>query len=191
MTNINNQQEYLDFIAQEIEGGRNTRASISNQLSWLSNDPVEMQISNAIGTLGPWDTGSITFGNGVAVGGYANLTLHQDGSFNFSGHFHDSGGISYDTSFVWAVRDSNVPATIYVFAHNGRVHGTFESGSRDDNWGVSGTNPALHAGWSALERGGSWHWEARVNADFGVFLDDIIKLVAAGSPIGNVVKLIV
>jgi hypothetical protein len=49
----------------------------------------------------------------------------------------------------------------------------------------------LAAGWSALERGWSWRWEARVNADFGVFLDDIIRLVAAGTAIGNVVKLIV
>ncbi|MEB8702874.1 hypothetical protein P4H21_19205 [Bacillus cereus] len=191
MTNINIQQEHLDLLAQEIEDGKNTRASISNQLSRLPRGPVEIPLFNAGGILGPWDTGYFGFGSGVAVGGSANLTLHQDGSFNFSGHFHDSGAISYDTSFVWAVKDSNVPATIYVFAHSGRVHGTFEAGSRDDNWGVSGTNPALHAGWSALERGWSWHWEARVNADFGVFLDDIIKLVAGGSAVGNVVKLIV
>ncbi|MDA2186084.1 hypothetical protein PDN25_29415 [Bacillus cereus] len=191
MTNINFQQEQLNWLAREIEDGKNTRASISNQLSRLSRGPAEMSILDVAGQLGPWDTGYFGFGSGVAVGGSANLTLHQDGSFNFSGHFHDSGAISYDTSFVWAVRDSNVPATVYVFAHSGRTHGTFESGSRDDNWGVSGVNPALQAGWNALEQGWSWHWEARVNADFGVFLDDIVKVVAAGTAIANVVKIIV
>jgi hypothetical protein len=83
-----------------------------------------------------------------------------------------------------------VPATVYVFATNGRLHGTFESGSRDHDWGRSEINPALAAGWAALERGWSWRWQARVNADFGVFLDQIVKAVAAGQAIGSVVKLI-
>jgi hypothetical protein len=125
------------------------------------------------------------------VGGFANLAIYQNGAFNFSGHFHVSGAISYDTSFVWAVKDSNVPTTVYTFAHTGRVHGTFEAGSRDDDWGRSEITPAIAAGWNALERGWSWHWEARVNADFGIFLDDIIKVVAAGTAIANVVKIFV
>jgi hypothetical protein len=141
--------------------------------------------------LGPWDTGYFTFQSGVAVGGYSNLTLYQNGAFNYSGHFHVSGAISYNTSFVWAVRTCTVPATVYTFAHNGRVHGTFEAGSRDDDWGRSEIHPALAAGWSTLAGFWSWHWEARVNADFGVFLDDIIKLVAAGQAIGTVVKIFV
>lgn len=140
--------------------------------------------------LGPWDTGYITFPDGIAVGGFANLTLHRNGAYNFSGHAHVSGAVSYNWSFAWAVRDSNVPATVYVFATNGRLHGTFESGSRDHDWGESQVSPALAAGWPALERQWAWNWDARVNADFGVFLDQIIRVVAAGTAIGNVVKFI-
>ena len=81
--------------------------------------------------LGPWDTGYITFSGGVPVGGYSNLVLYPNGAINFSGHAHVSGAPGYDYSFVWAVKDSNVPATVYVFAASGRLHGTFESGSRD------------------------------------------------------------
>jgi hypothetical protein len=194
------EQIVLRALAQEIEDGTNTRCSVSRALArTINKDPTQQdftvrlgaildpQAARAASQLGPWDTGYITF-SGVAVGGYANLTLYPNGAFNFSGHFHVSGGISYNDSFVWAVRDSNVPPTIYVFAHQGRLHGTFESGSRDDDWGRSEVNPALAAGWSALERGWSWHWDARLNADFGVFLDDIIKLVAAGQAVGAVVK---
>jgi|GEM_PF-2377178 len=194
----------LRALAQELDDGKNTRGSVSRELARTITEDrtqpdlasrlasvLDPQFATAASQLGPWDTGPIVFADGIAVGGNANLTLHQNGAFNFTGHFHVSGAISYDDSLVWAVRDSNVPTTVYVFAHQGRLHGTFEAGSRDDDWGRSEINPALAAGWSALERGWSWRWEARVNADFGVFLDDIIRLVAAGTAIGNVVKLIV
>lgn len=204
--NYMTEQEQSGFraFAHELEDAKNVRASISREFAGaVPQDPARSDLATrlesilegpsirAAGQLGPWDTGYITFGDGVAVGGYANLTLHQNGAYNFSGHFHVSGAISYDDSFVWAVKDSNNPATIYAFAHTGRVHGTFESGSRDDDWGRSEILPAMAAGWAALERGTSWRWEARVNADFGVFLDDIVRLVAAGQAIGNVVKIFI
>ena len=194
----------LRALSYELEDGQNTEAAVSRQLTRpAASDAayfdlasrlapaVDPQITDAVGQLGPWDTGYIAFGSGVAVNGNANLTLHRNGAFNFSGHFHVSGAISYNDSFAWAVRDRNTPATVYVFAHQGRLHGTFEAGSRDDDWGRSEILPALAAGWAALERGWTWRWEARVNADFGVFLDGIIKAVAAGQAIGNVIKIFI
>ena len=196
----------LRALAQELEDGRKTRASVSREMAMGAPTDqyvvqpdlgsrlaavLDLEPARAASQIGPWDTGYFTFADGVAVGGYANLTLHQNGAINFSGHFHVSGAISYDTSFVWAVRDSNSPATVYAFAHKGRVHGTFEAGSRDDDWGRSEIHPAVAAGWAALDRGWSYRWEARVNADFGVFLDDIVRLVAAGQAIGNVVKIFI
>lgn len=121
--------------------------------------------------LGPWNTGPITFSGGVPVGGWANLTLFSDGSYNFSGHFHDSGATSYNTALVWAVKSG--AGTIYTFVHQGRVHGTFESGSRDDDWNNSGNNPALAAGWADLWAHWSWRWQAAVNLDIGPLLDDV------------------
>ncbi|MCR8961640.1 hypothetical protein O0550_00250 [Brevibacillus halotolerans] len=100
-----------------------------------------------------------------------------------------SGAISYTYSFAWAVKSS--VGDIYVFAHKGRLHGTFESGSRDDDWGESQILPALRQGWSDLERGWSYHWSARVNPDFQVFLDQVIKTVAAGEAVAKVVTIFV
>ncbi|MGH0944915.1 hypothetical protein ACQVTS_27720 [Bacillus mycoides] len=175
-------------IIRELEEAKNTSASISHGFEQPSSILPDHQLVR-IDQLGPWHTGPITFKSGVAVGGYANLTLHRNGAFNFSGHFHVSGAVSYNVAFAWAVRDSK--GVVYVFAHQGRLHGTFESGSRDSDWNRAEINPAIAAGWNDLERGWKWSWNARVNADFGVFLDDIIKGVAAGMAVVSVVKLIV
>ncbi len=196
------ERDNLQILLQSVEDAKRARASVSLELS----DPlaqgsgdrdfifrhagVARASVDSIDQLGPWDTGYITFGGGVPVGGYANLALHRNGAFNFSGHAHVSGAPSYDYSFAWAVKDSRVPATVYVFAANGRLHGTFESGSRDYDWNKAEINPALAAGWAALERGWSWRWEARVNIDLGVFIDDIVRVVAAGTAIGNVIKFV-
>ncbi|PFP71475.1 hypothetical protein COK07_27445 [Bacillus thuringiensis] len=175
-------------IVRELEEAKYTTASISHEFEQPSLIRPDHQLVR-VNQLGPWHTGPITFKSGVAVGGYSDLTLHRNGAFNFSGHFHVSGAISYNVSFAWAVRDSR--GVVYVFAHQGRLHGTFESGSRDSNWNRAEINPAIAAGWNDLERGWRWRWNARVNADFGVFLDDIIKGVAAGMAVVSVVKLIV
>jgi hypothetical protein len=193
----------LRALAQELEDGKNTHGTVSRAFARVAakNSPqsdlgsrlvtiLDPELTPATGQLGPWDA-SIVFPDGIAVGGFANLTLYQNGAWNFAGHAHVSGGISYDFSFAWAVRDSNNPAGLYLFAHQGRLHATFEAGSRDTDWQKSEINPALAAGWSALERAWSWHWDARVNADFTPFLDDVIKIVAAGTAIGNVVKIFV
>jgi hypothetical protein len=127
--------------------------------------------AQAPASLGPWNTGPITFSGGTPVGAWANLTLFSDGSYNFSGHFHDSGGTSYNTELVWAVKSG--AGVIYTFTHQGRVHGTFESGSRNDDWGNSGNNPALAAGWADLWAHWSWNWKAGVNLDIGPLLDDV------------------
>jgi len=203
ISNLTEQDQIsLRALAQEIEEGKNTRGSVSRELvGTVTKDQTQLDLTSRLATvldpqsaraasqLGPWHTGYITFSGGVAVGGYADLTLYQNGAFNFSGHMHVSGAISYNHSFAWAVRASD--GTVLVFARQGRLHGTFEAGSRDDDWGRSEIMPALAASWRALEQGWSWRWEARVNADFGVFLDDIVRVVAAGQAIANVVKIIV
>ena len=45
-----------------------------------------------------FDAPSIVFGGGVPVGGFSHLTLRQDGTYTFSGRFHDSGATEYNTS---------------------------------------------------------------------------------------------
>jgi hypothetical protein len=102
-------------ISREF-GGTVPQDHMRSDLATRLISTLEAPSTRAAGQLGPWDTG---YGDGDAVGGYANLTLYQNGAYNFSGHFHVSGAISYDDSFDWAVKDSNNPATIYAFAHTG------------------------------------------------------------------------
>lgn len=170
----------LHVPAAPAKGGLGQRVATASGIGL----PVTMDAQQ----LGPWNA-QIGFRDGVAVGGWASLSLGDSGSFEFNGHFHVSGAISYDTSFVWAVKDS--VGNIYTFGHTGRVHGTFESGSRDDDWHGNDIDSFRHEHWAELYRGWSWHWEARVNADFLPFVDDIIKLVAAGQAIGKVISIVV
>jgi hypothetical protein len=112
----------------------------------------------------------ITFGGGVPVGGWANLTVYGDGSYNFSGHFHDSGFPSYNTGIVWVLRASN--GTVFTFSNTGQVAGTISPGSRDHDWNISGVNPAFARTWESINRGYSHQWRARASLDvMGMFND--------------------
>jgi hypothetical protein len=121
------------------------------------------------------DTGYITFSGGVPVGGSSHLSLFPNGAFSFSGHFHVSGAPSYDVSLVWLLKSST--GTVFRLARGGRLHGFFEAGSRDFDWGDTGTNPALAGAWSDISAGYSWRWDSAVNIDLGALADEAIKRI--------------
>ena len=110
-----------------------------------------------------FDVNSIVFDGGVPVGGFSHLTLRQDGTYSFSGHFHDSGATEFNVSLVWAVKDSR--NVVYTFQHAGHVAGTFESGSRDDDWSTDGQNDAIAQHWTDLARGANATLKASANLD--------------------------
>jgi hypothetical protein len=123
--------------------------------------------------LGPWTWQPITFSGGVPVGGWAQLTLHRNGAYNFSGHFHDSGFPPYKDALVWVVKDSKNVA--YVFRHRGHMGGTIGGGSRDDDWNQSGRHDALAAGWNDLLRHWQYKASAAANLDIGPVFDIVMK----------------
>jgi hypothetical protein len=131
----------------------------------------------------------ITFGNGVPVGGWANLTVFGDGSYNFSGHFHDSGFPSYNTGIVWALRASN--GTVFTFSNTGHVAGTISPGSRDHDWNISGVNPALARSWESLNRGYNSQVRARASLDVVGLFNDIKAVIGYVSQVVAVVGPIV
>jgi hypothetical protein len=137
-----------------------------------SHPPMEPVSSRSLNKI-ELDTGSISFSNGVPVGASAHLSLFPNGAFSFTGHFHNSGAPSYNVEFVWVIRACS--GTVFTFAHQGRVHGTFEAGSRNSDWGESGTNPALAQAWGALSSCNNWRWNAAANADLGALLDSAVK----------------
>jgi hypothetical protein len=132
---------------------------------------------------------NITFSGGVPVGGWANLTLYGDGSYNFSGHLHDSGFPSYNTGVVWAVRASN--GTVFTFSNTGHVAGTISSGSRDHNWNISGVNPAIASTWESLNRGYNSQLRARASFDVVGLFNDIKAVIGYVAEVVRVVGPIV
>ena len=81
----------------------------------------------------------------------AQLTLFEDGSYVFSGSFHDGGLFEYNVSMVIAIKDSQ--NIVYTFGQQGDVAGTFESGSRDFSWDVNGQNDFIKDNWVSLATG--------------------------------------
>jgi hypothetical protein len=115
------------------------------------------------------------FGSGIAAGGNAHLTLRSDGSYTFSGHFHDSGAAEYSTALAWAVKDSQ--NRVYTFQHAGHIAGTFESGSREDNWTVDSRNDQIAANWANLGAGATGTARADVNTDLVNLTNGLIGVV--------------
>ncbi|WP_432932695.1 hypothetical protein ACQPZZ_15625 [Microbispora sp. CA-135349] len=110
----------------------------------------------------------VNFSGGVPVGGWTSLTVYRDGTYQWSGHMHDSGGTSYNFSGVCVVRTSSGSA--FVFETFGRLHGTFDSGSRDHNWNKSGTISSLPTAWRASS-GYTWSCQNSVKLN----LDGTVK----------------
>jgi hypothetical protein len=123
-----------------------------------------------------YDFNSITFPEGTAAGGNAHLVVNSDGSYEFSGHFHDSGAVGYKTACVLALEDSQ--KNVYTFTHQSSVGGTFTSGSRDDNWDVRGTYPTMAAAWPYLAVQSNCHEKSQANIDVGALLDSLLKGLA-------------
>lgn len=139
--------------------------------------------------LGPYDTGYISFDNGIPVGGNGSLTLYQDGTYSFTCHFHDSGAPSYDVDFVWVIASNSGMA--FSFEAKGHVAGTFESGSRDWDFTQTGQNDQIKAAWSDLCAGYHYRWSAYVNWDASSALNDVIDaLKATAAIVGAVVAIV-
>jgi hypothetical protein len=139
--------------------------------------------------LGPFNSGTITFDNGVPVGGWMTLALFEDGTYSFSGHFHDSGFPSYDADAVWVIVSSSGKA--FTFEVKGSMYGTVDSGSRDYDFAQNGQNDQLKEAWADLCAGYTWRWSAYVNWDVQAAVDDVVSaLKAAGTIIAAVVAVV-
>ncbi|EKS7869155.1 hypothetical protein QCQ72_006617 [Bacillus cereus] len=194
--NIQPEQVNSPTLSQEFEEGENTYPCVSRE---LTRTPLELQELRSSLTavpdpqfaradqLGPFYTGTISLGAGNTVSGTSSLILQRNGSFSIRGDFHNSGVPSYEYAFAWAVTAND---TVYVFAHKGLLHGTFDAGSRSDHWSWSQIIPIIAADWSALEQGRNY-WLAQTGpTDLNAFIDNF-ALKVAGTPYVRVVKIIV
>jgi hypothetical protein len=92
-----------------------------------------------------YDWPGIDFGNGVK--GYSHLTIREDGSYTFTGHFHNDSLISYNEVLSFMVKDDQ--NRVYGFTTQGHTQ-RFGEGSRDYDWNNSGTNKDIAANWASI-----------------------------------------
>jgi hypothetical protein len=163
-----NCQQWVDFIDIEFNGQGTVLVTIGPAGGQSSVAPVLPDQLD-------WDSGAISFDNGVPVGGSSHLTLRKDGTYTFSGHFHDSGATEYNMTLAWGVADSQ--HRVYTFSHSGHVAGTFEPGSRDDTWSVDGQNDAIAQNWANIVAGNYATWEAGANLDLTNLVNSIISTI--------------
>ena len=150
-----------------------TATGVMAPLTSASADPVQHN-SSSEARRPVIMNGKIVFGGGVPVGGWYSLSLYENGSYQWSGHAHDSGGTSYNFSSGCVVRMNS--GTTYAFKTSGRLHGTFESGSRDHDWSRSGKLSSVPAAWAA-SRGG---WTARCNSRASLDINGLINSLKEG-----------
>ena len=129
---------------------------------WEDHDPRPRQTPNQ---LGPWNV-PINFSGATAVGGFVELIIRRDGSWNFSGGLRGLGLPSCDAAVVFVVKHLGTDE-MYQFGHQGRIHGTLHGGSHDDSWDESGFSSELVADWDALFIDG-YHWHCRAGIDIGI-----------------------
>jgi hypothetical protein len=122
-----------------------------------------------------FDAPNIVFDDGTPVGGWSHVTLHQDGTYHFTGHFHDSGGTEYNMGLVWAVKDAK--DMVYTFEHQGHVSGTFEPGPRDDDWTNDGQDDRIAQGWQELAHGSSGTFKADAKGDLTTLVNEILGAI--------------
>jgi hypothetical protein len=92
-----------------------------------------------------------TWPEGTPVGGDSLITIWSSGYAQFKSHFHDSGWPSYDVYLTCVLHDRVGRA--YTFAHQGRMHGTDEAGSRDFDADETEYHWDIQAYWADIENG--------------------------------------
>lgn len=149
--------------------------SVSALINQLESLPTEVTLN----------TGPLNLSGGVPVGGWATLTLQQNGTVNFTGHFHDSGFIGYNISLAMYIKDSaNV---LYDVTQSCHVSGTTDSGSRDFDWNSSANNEDLANNWYNMAIGNTSNWSVKVTGDWNSVLND---LVAAAGVVVSIIPLL-
>jgi hypothetical protein len=122
----------------------------------------------------------IVFKSGVAADADTHLTFRQDGTYTFSGHFHDSGAASYDVSIAAAVKDSLNQA--YVCVQSGHIGGLVDPANRTFPWDYTKQDARISDFWPNIVMG----YSAQAHADISVNESALVSGVI--DALGEVIK---
>jgi hypothetical protein len=122
-----------------------------------------------------FDFPSITFPGGTPVGGRMHLKIDSSGTFNFTGHFHDSGAIPENVTTALTVKDSQ--NRLYLFSASGHMGGTIGGDRNFDIANGAGRNQAIADFWVSLAAGASAREHTRVNVDIKTMIGVVKQAV--------------
>ena len=145
--------------------------------------------SRAIGNGITMSWPNLTFDNGVALGGWATLTVYGNGQYEFSGDYHDSGLLPYTVNTVVAFRAGD--GTVFTFTDSGTANGHYQTifgGSNDHSWDVTGTNPQIQADWANVQQLGSTaQLQNSASLNIGTIFNDIMTVIGYVKTVVSVV----
>jgi hypothetical protein len=98
--------------------------------------------------------------------------MHQNGSFNFNIHAHQSGVLIRDYAFVCVVTSRS--GAVYSFEHHGTV-GPRRGGGRTEDWTGSGSNGSIGADWANLYDGTSVRCRMSGSWDVGGMFREMVN----------------
>jgi hypothetical protein len=130
----------------------------------------------------------VTFDGGVPVGGSWDLLIHPDGSYQFSGSFHDSGAPSYDVSV--GVVPAGAKHNAFTFGQQGSVQGTEAGFSPNRDWDFNKQASSQALAWAYVDLVGIGQpaWHASVSLDLGAVLSDALKAAGVVSTVVAIVS---
>lgn len=121
------------------------------------------------------ETRELRFKGPTPVGGTTRIVIHSDGSYEYSGHLHDSGIPDYSDSVACTVIATRT-ATAYTFVRNGKMTGALPGGSRDDDWAIRGTRTELVGAWLDIIAGYEVHGDLATAWDPSGLVEAIKKI---------------
>jgi hypothetical protein len=134
-------------------GGGRTQGFQRGVITWTARDGAAVHAVS--GDSVTFDSGPVT--SDLALGGAVHLVVQRNGNFTLSTHAHDSGfdNIDYGMSAVLVTATGNA----FTFEHIGHVEGTsaglpFGTPRRDDDFTVTGRNPAITGAWDSIVSSG-------------------------------------
>lgn len=116
---------------------------------------------------------SLTFSGGTPVGGWANLTLFQNGNVAYSGHLHDSGFPNYSTQVVCGAVSADGIA--FAAVHSGSLTGSSGGGQGNDDWNQTTTNAEITSDWPELVRSHPANCTMQVNANVSQVVQSLVQ----------------
>jgi hypothetical protein len=132
-----------DGVSQSFEHG---------WLVWHPHSPLKSHVES--NRTARWDSGPLP---GDEIEGWVKLAVNAEGYWRLRGHVHGggSGGFNYTVAAALSFDDPQLHPV--GFSHSGIVHGTFDIGSRDDDFADNGWDEFIMDNFDVISTDAKFH----------------------------------